>query len=278
VHDAPRRRQWIRRHSSVVRLTHWVNVVCLTVLLMSGLQIFNAHPALYWGNYSDFAHPLFAIRAERTADGGAKGITDVLGWKLNTTGVLGLSRDAAGHPWARAFPAWATLPSWQSLADGRLWHFFFAWALALNGLVYLVYGVSGGHFRRDMLPSRHDLAHIGRSIRDHIRFRFPRGEAARRYNVLQSLAYLGVVFVLLPLMVLTGLTMSPGIDAGFPHLLTLFGGRQAARTLHFVVAFALVLFVLVHIFMVLVSGVWNNLRSMLTGWYAVPDAGVDDGR
>jgi len=272
----PLGREWIRRHSAVVRITHWVNVVCLTILLMSGLQIFNAHPALYWGSYSDFAHPLVAIGSEQTADGRAKGVTNVLGWRLNTTGVLGLSRDAAGHPLARAFPTWVTIPSWQSLADGRLWHFFFAWALVINGLAYLLFGLASGHLRRDLLPTRRDLAHLGRTTWDHIRFRFPKGAEARHYNVLQKLAYLIVIFVLLPVIVLAGLTMSPRMDAGFPQLLTGFDGRQSARTVHFVIAFALVAFVLVHVFMVIVSGLWNNLRSMITGRYVIPEGGESD--
>jgi len=275
---APALRYSIRRHSAVVRVTHWVNVVCLTVLLMSGLQIFNAHPALYWGDASDFQHPAFAIFAQQGANGREKGITAVGGHRLNTTGVLGVSRDAAGHDWARAFPAWATLPSWQSLAEGRQWHFFFAWLFVANGLVYLAYGLLGRHLWRDLVPSRRDFGRIGRTAWDHLRFRFPKGEEARRYNVIQKLAYLIVVLVLLPLMVLAGLTMSPRIDAGIPQLLTLFGGRQSARTVHFIVAFALLAFVLIHVFMVLVSGVWNNIRSMLTGRYVIREAGEADGR
>ena len=265
------RRQLIYRHSVVVRITHWINVVCLTVLLMSGLQIFNAHPALYWGNLSDFPHPVFALTAEQTPNGPSKGITTVLGHRFDTTGVLGLSQDAAGHPWARGFPTWATLPGQQSLAEGRLWHFFFAWLFVLNGAVYLVVSLLGGHLWRDLVPSGHDLRRIGRTAWDHLLFRFPKGEEARHYNVLQKLTYLIVVVVLLPVIVLAGLTMSPRMDAAFPQLLTIFDGRQSARTIHFIIAWALVAFVLIHVFMVLVSGVWNNLRSMLTGRYAIQD-------
>lgn len=265
------RRYLIYRHSVVVRITHWVNVVCLTVLLMSGLQIFNAHPALYWGQLSDFPHPVFALTAEQTPNGQAKGITTVLGHRFDTTGVLGLSQDAAGHPWVRGFPAWATLPGQQALAEGRLWHFFFAWLFVVNGAVYLLASLLGGHLWRDLVPSGHDLGRIGRTVWDHILFRFPKGEEARHYNVLQKLTYLIVVVVLLPVIVLAGLTMSPRLDAAFPQLLTVFDGRQSARTIHFIIAWALVAFVLIHVFMVLVSGVSNNLRSMLTGRYAIKD-------
>jgi thiosulfate reductase cytochrome b subunit len=126
-----------------------------------------------------------------------------------------------------------------------------------------------GHVRHDLAPTDRELKHIGSSIGEHVRLRFPEGEEAKRYNVLQKLAYLAVIFVLLPLMLLTGLAMSPGMDAGYPFLLDIFGGRQSARTIHFLTASAIVLFFLVHIVMVLVSGVWNNLRSMITGRYVI---------
>jgi thiosulfate reductase cytochrome b subunit len=270
LHTPPPRRL-IYRHSVVVRITHWINVLCLTVLLMSGLQIFNAHPALYWGSLSDFDHPILEMTSEQPQNGAPKGITTVFGHRFETTGVLGLSRDTLGSSWARGFPSWATLPGEQSLAEGRLWHFFFAWILVLNGAVYLASGFASGHFRKDLLPSWHDLGRIGRTTWDHLLFRFPKGEEARRYNVLQKLAYLVVIVVFLPVIVLAGLTMSPRMDAAFPLLLTIFDGRQSARTVHFILAWALVAFVLIHVFMVLISGVWNNLRSMLTGRYAIED-------
>jgi thiosulfate reductase cytochrome b subunit len=252
----------VYRHSLLVRVTHWINVVCMTVLLMSGLQIFNAHPALYWGDQSHFDDPVLAIGAA-----GGTGVTTVFGRTFDTTGVLGVS--GSELPSVRGFPAWATLPSNQWLAMGRRWHFFFAWLFVINGAAYLLYGLFGGHVRRDLVPSRWDIRHIGRSTWDHLRLRFPRGEEAKRYNVLQKIAYLAVVFVLVPLIVLAGLSMSPRIDAGFPWLPELFGGRQSARTIHFVSAVALLAFVAIHIVMVLLSGVWNNLRAMITGWYDI---------
>ncbi len=100
-----------------------------------------------------------------------------------------------------------------------------------------------------------------------MRLRFPKGDEAKRYNVLQKLAYLIVVFVLGPVMVLAGLTMSPRLDASYPILLEIFGGRQSARTIHFICAFSFLGFFVIHIVMVLLSGVFNNLRSMITGWY-----------
>jgi thiosulfate reductase cytochrome b subunit len=152
---------------------------------------------------------------------------------------------------------------------GRRWHFFFAWLFLLNGLAYLLWSLGSGHFRRDLAPSGREIRHIGASIAEHLKLRFPKGEAAKRYNVLQKLAYLGVALILLPLMLLTGLAMSPGMDAAFPLLIDVFGGRQSARTIHFISATLIVLFVVVHIAMVLISGVWNNLRSMITGRYVI---------
>ena len=152
---------------------------------------------------------------------------------------------------------------------GRRWHFFFAWLFVINGAIYLFLTVSGRHLWRDLLPTRWDFSHIGRAIWDHMRLRFPKGEEAKRYNVLQKLTYLVVIFALGPMMILAGLTMSPRLDAGFPFLLTLFDGRQSARTIHFICAFAILGFVFIHVVMVLVSGVWNNMRSMITGWYAI---------
>jgi len=263
-------RRFVHRHTALVRAAHWINVVCLLVLLMSGLQIFNAHPALYWGEVSDFSGPAFAITAQKVKDGQSRGITVVAGRQLDTTGVLGFS---AGN--ARAFPAWATLPSWQSLAEGRLWHFAFAWVFVINGFVYFLHGLLSRHFWRDLVPSRRDLGRIGHTAWDHLRLRFPAGEEAARYNVLQQISYLIVVFALLPVMVIAGLAMSPRLDAAFPELLGIFGGRQSARTIHFITAFALVIFVCIHVLMVSISGVWNNMRSMATGRYAIETGDAD---
>jgi thiosulfate reductase cytochrome b subunit len=235
----PAARRLVRRHALTVRITHWLNVLCFSLLLMSGLQIFNAHPRLYWGAYGADTDQAFIALGEG------------------------------------AFPSWITLPSYHDLAAGRQWHFFFAWLLVLNGLVYLAHAILRGHLVRDLLPSRDQLSprHVWHEIVDHARLRFAKGEAARRYNALQKMSYLLVALVLLPLMVVTGLTMSPGIDAAFPWLPDLFGGRQSARTLHFLAAGSLVLFVAVHLVMVIVSGLWNNMRSMVTGRYAIDVTG-----
>lgn len=262
-------RRLIYRHRLVVRLTHWVNLLCLTILLASGLQIFNAHPALYWGDASTFDDPFLAMRGVRSDGGSIVGITTLGDLTFHTTGLLGASKDSNGEMRSRGFPSWITLPGYQDLATGRRWHFFFAWLFVANALVYFSYLIISGHLRRDLAPDAGEIRTIGASIRDHLRLRFARGEEATRYNVLQKLAYLGVIFIALPLLVLAGLTMSPGIDAACPWLVSLFGGRQSARTIHFICAWAVVLFVVVHVVMVFLSGVFNNMRSMLTGWYEI---------
>jgi len=252
----------VYRHALPVRLAHWLNVICLPILVMTGFQIFNAHQALYWGERSDRDRPLLSIRAMRTQTGEIKGVTTVLGHSFETTGVLGFSGGSV-----RAFPSWATIPSGKWLAMGRQWHLFFAWVFVLNGLLFGLYALASRHFGRDLFPKPRDLRGIGRDLVNHLRFRHPTGEEARRYNVMQKLAYTGVIFGLGPLIVLTGLTMSPAIDAAFPGLLSLFGGRQSARTIHFLACWGFIGFVAVHVLMVATTGLRNNLRSMITGWF-----------
>jgi thiosulfate reductase cytochrome b subunit len=259
----------IKRHSLVTRLTHWLNVLVISLLLMSGLQIFNAHPALYWGAKSTFAQPWVSMTKQEIGDE-PRGITTLGGLRFDTTGLFGWS-GPEGMREQRGFPAWATIPSYRSLADGRRWHFFFAWLFVVNGLVYLGWSLIGGHLRKDLLPTRDQLSgkHILHEISTHARLQFPKGEAARRYNVIQKLTYLAVILVLLPAMVATGLTMSPGFNAAAPWLVDVFGGRQSARTIHFLSASLIVAFVIVHLILVVLSGLWNNIRSMITGRYAI---------
>jgi thiosulfate reductase cytochrome b subunit len=259
-----------RRHSLPVRLMHWINVVALTVLLMSGLMIFNAHPSLNWGLQSYSGRPsVLVIDARDDGHGGLVGQTHVFGRVFDTTGVLGASTGPDGRLHPRAFPLWLTIPGHYSLSEARLWHFFFAWVLVLNGLAYVVNALVSRHLQRDLWPTGRDWRGIVQSIRDHIAFRHPQGEAARDYNVLQKLAYLAVIFGLLPLIILAGWAMSPGLDALWPGWVDLLGGRQSARTLHFIAAWLLVAFVAIHVFEVVVSGLWNHLRSMITGQYRI---------
>src|SRR5690349_2122026 len=155
----------IFRHALPVRIMHWINVVAFFVLLMSGLQIFNAHPALNWGKSSyDGRAPLLAIEAAIDGDGRTIGTTNVLGHTFETTGLLGVSRGADGEPEARAFPAWSTLPGPRWLSMARSWHFFAAWIFVVNGIVYFLYGVASRHFTRDIVPGTTDLRSIGPSL------------------------------------------------------------------------------------------------------------------
>jgi thiosulfate reductase cytochrome b subunit len=273
--DSPERQDTARgylylRHALPVRVMHWVNVLALLILLMSGLQIFNAHPALNWGKSSyNGRQPVLQMSAETSDDGQVVGVTEVLGHRIRTTGVLGLSKDPYGNLTARGFPSWITLPGPQWLAMARRWHFFFAWLFVINGAAYVAYAIWSRHLTRDLAPTRQDWRSVGRSILDHLRFRHAHGEAARNYNVLQKLAYLTVILVLLPFAVLMGLAMSPSVDSLWPGWVDVFGGRQSARTLHFLAAAAIVLFVLIHVFEVAITGLWNNVRSMITGRYEI---------
>ena len=256
------------RHRAALRLTHWFNVIVLSVMLGSGLQIFNAHPALYWGKTSHFDKPFIELTYDYDADNKPIGVTRIGSLEFNTTGLFGYSSERG-----RGFPAWLTLPSYQSLASGRRWHFFFAWAFLLNGLAFFIWALTRGHLRRDLLPTLSDFKSLPHTIVEHALLRFPKGEKARRYNVIQKLTYLLVLFVLGPVIVLTGLTMSPTLDVAYPFLLDIFGGRQSARTIHFLCAFGFVLFFFVHIALVIVSGLFNNLRSMITGYYRIETGG-----
>lgn len=265
------RRKQVPRHALATRITHWINALCVTVLLMSGLQIFLAHPALYWGHSGADADPsVFEIGAETFA-GADRGFVRLGDRSIETTGALGLVPGADGELTERAFPRWATLPSWRSLALGRRWHFFFAWLFVANLAAYYLFGLFNGHLRRDLAPTRAELSPrvLLADVADHLRLKFPRGEAALHYNPLQKLAYLGVIGVLLPVMILTGLTMSPGMDAIAPVLVDLFGGRQSARTIHFIAASLLLLFILVHLVMVVLAGPINGVRAMVTGKLAI---------
>lgn len=263
------------RHRLPVRIMHWVNVVAFFTLFMSGLQIFNAHPSLYWGRSSYSGHPpVLQMHARQTQDGTLVGVTDVLGHEFITTGWLGASRGPDGVLVQRGFPSWATIPDAQWLAMGRRWHLFFAWVFVINGLAYVAWSVWSRHLAHDLSPDRNDWRSIGRSIKDHLLFRHPAGEEEKHYNVLQKLTYLIVIFVLLPLMVVSGWSMSPWLNAVIAGWVDVFGGRQSGRTIHFIIAWVLMAFVFIHVFEVIVSGAWNHLRSMITGRYRLHGEGT----
>lgn len=217
----------IKRQKPATRLTHWVWAICLFFLLLSGLQIFNAHPALYLGDQSGFTYDNAILELE-------------------------------------GFPSWATIPSTQDLATGRVVHFFFAWIFVVTLLVWLVASLRNRHLRKDLLPTAKDAQNFVPDIKDHLKLKLAH---TARYSPLQKLAYGGVLFVLFPLIILTGLCMSPGMNAALPWLPELFGGRQSARTVHFIVMALLVGFFVVHMAMIALAGPLNELRSIITGRY-----------
>lgn len=254
----------IYRQSAWTRLTHWSWAVALFFLLMSGLMIFNAHPNLYVGQESGFEYDNAVLRigAENTPQG-PRGYTIVFGRKFDTTGILGWSGDP---PRQIAFPSWATIPSFYDLGTARVIHFFFAWVLAVTLVIWLVASLVNGHAWRDLVPRLGDIRRLPRDLIDHVTLRF---HHRREYNVLQKLAYAVVLFVLLPLMIATGLAMSPGANAIFPWLPDMLGGRQTARTIHFGVMVLLVGFFVIHMLMIVAAGPFNELRSIVTGWYRI---------
>jgi len=256
-------RPLVYRTKLPVRIWHWINALSIFIMLMSGMMIFNAHPRLYWGKFgANFDQPWLVI-----GNHGQAGFVRLGGVEVPTTGFLGYAMDTA-----RAFPPLVTIPTGYNLSAARDWHFFFAWVLVLSVIAFLLYALISGHLRRDLGLKREErsLAHLWHDIKEHARLRFPTGEAARAYNPLQKIAYLSVIFVLIPLVVLTGMTMSPTLNAAMPWLLELFGGRQSARSIHFLCAFGFAGFIAVHLLMVVLAGPINELRSMITGWYRLP--------
>lgn len=256
----------VYRHGIVARAAHWLWALAMLVLVMSGLQIFNAAPYLDASDKSDPGRRVLAFGAQRVG-GVPVGTTTVFGLTLRTTHLLGYTDDGLGGESPRAFPAWATLPGPQDLADGRRWHLAFAWALTIAVAAYLVSAAARGTLRELVLrPS--DLPKLWPMQLYYFRLRKeppPHGT----YNPLQKAAYTVVLFAFFPLIVLTGLTLSPGVDAAAPWLTALFGGRQFARAWHFLLMALLIGYFLVHLTMVVTTGMWNNMRSMITGWYAL---------
>ena len=251
------------RHRMTTRIWHWSNALCLVILLMSGLTIFNAHPRLYWGEYgANDDHAWMAVGSSQTM-----GYLRLGELRIDTTGALGNWQDSQGRTQTWAFPGWATIPSHYSLADGRRWHFFFAWIFSVGLALFMVMSLWNRHIQRDLHMRRDQWrpSHFWRSFRAHLDLRAIRQSAGEDYNSIQKMSYIGVIFVLLPLMIFSGLAMSPAMDANWPFLSDLFGGRQSARSLHFIGAFLLVLFFLVHMVMVLLSGPFRQTRSMITG-------------
>jgi Ni/Fe-hydrogenase b-type cytochrome subunit len=259
---APESSNLVYRHNRVTRLTHWISALALMILFMSGLQIFNAHPHLYWGSTSEPDKAFFSINA--TQDDDVRGYVELYGGRIDTTGFLGVQQGTFG-PSTRAFPSWLTVPGYYSLAAARRWHFFFGWLFALNGVLYVIYNIAVGHMRKfffTFADAKKAPAMISYYL--HLRKTSPQqGE----YNPLQKMAYTSVFVILTPLVLLSGMAMSPQLDVAFNWLPASFGGRQSARAIHFILSFGFLSFTFGHVFMVLTQGFFNNMRSMTTGWY-----------
>jgi thiosulfate reductase cytochrome b subunit len=225
-------RNWIYRHSYNARICHWITVISFVYLLLSGIMIFLQFPELYWGKVGFQGYPAV--------------------FRLSDWGLSWEQADALGNR------------RW-----GRNYHFLFAWVFVINGMVYLGWNLWRKNFYRKMFPSRDELTakHLKTELNDHLRFRTPKGDAARHYSAFQKISYLLVLFILFPFMFVSGLAQMPAFTAISPELIDLFGGRQTARTLHVVGTLLLVLFVVVHVIEVFVAGAVNQIRSMITGNY-----------
>lgn len=268
---APRRpdSRVVLRHHWLVRLTHWLNAIAIIILLMTGLNIFGAHPRLYWGDAGsvDQREQLWLETGASPPWRNPTGWIEIAGTRFDTTGFIGVSQSPKGTTSFVAFPHWATLPSGRDLATARTWHFFFAWVIILNGLAWLLYGLFSGRLWREILPKRRQLtrAHLWHDIVEHAKLNFPKGEAALSYEVLQRFAYAGVTLVLIPTVILTGLAMSPGMNAAWPWLDALWGGRQSARSVHFLAMSGIAGFLLLHLVLVVLSGPIRQIGAMITG-------------
>jgi thiosulfate reductase cytochrome b subunit len=232
------------RHSALVRVTHWITVLSFFALLVSGLEIVVSHPRFYWGETGNdltptlFKIPIPASRA-KVPTGYGYTLPDQNGWS-------------------------------------RYLHFQSAWVLVLTGLLYVLSSLFSGHLRKNLVPGEKELSWrvLSRSIVDHLRFKRPSREEAWSYNVLQRISYLAVIFVLIPLMIWTGLAMSPGFVSAFPLTVTSLGGQQSARTIHFLVTVILVMFLVVHVVMIFLAGFKNRMRAMITGGTSADEEGA----
>jgi len=223
------------RHSAFVRVTHWITFLCFAALLVSGIEIVISHPRFYWGETGN----------------------------VNTKALFQIPIPSSRHLVQTGYGY--TLPDQNGWS--RSLHFEAAWGLVLTGLLYTIGGVASSHFRKNLLPAKRALTFraIGTVMIHHLRFERPDDAEAYSYNVLQRLTYVLVIFVVFPLMILSGLALSPAFNSGVPWVVGAFGGRQSARTIHFFLTMALTVFLLIHVFMVWRAGFWSRIRAMITG-------------
>lgn len=223
------------RHAVVVRITHWLTVVAFLALLVTGAEILISHPRFYWGESGNpNMHPLFSL-------------------------PLPTSRPWVNNGFGTAMP--------DGNGWGRYLHFEAAWLLVLTGLVYVLWGVWRGHFKKDLVPARGErsVGALWRAVRKPLRGGGAGDAGAHTYNPLQRVTYLVVIFVLFPMVIWTGLALSPSFTSAFPATASLLGGRQSARTLHFFITLLLVGFLGVHVAMIALAGFWKRTRAMIVG-------------
>ena len=219
------------RHSGIVRITHWVTTLSFLALFVTGMLIVVSHPRFYWGESGNiWVKPLFRI-------------------------PIPTSRESISNGFSYH---WPDENGWS-----RYLHFEAAWILLLAGLLYIIHGLITKHFRRDLLPT--SWRELPGSIAEHLRFKSSSEANTRAYNPLQRVTYLAVIFFLFPAEIWTGLAMSPSFTSAFPFVVDILGGQQSARTIHFFVAWSLMLFVIVHVAMVVRTGFKRNMRGMITG-------------
>ncbi|MFN0123407.1 MAG: cytochrome b/b6 domain-containing protein [Blastocatellia bacterium] len=239
------------QHTRWVRLSHWIGTIGFMTLVFTGVVILMCHPRLYWGETGNNLTPaLIELPISRNHQHG--------GWENSAPFYPDRASPITANRNFRTF----NMNSW-----GRSLHFLAAWVLVLTGAFYLLAGFITGHFRRHFAPGPAELGprQFWRELKEHARLRIRAATGGPQYGLLQKCAYSGIVFLALPLAVITGLTMSPAITAAYPFLLSLSGGFQSARTIHFFAFVALTLFLLAHIFMVIKSGFKRQIRGMILG-------------
>jgi len=254
-------RPLVYRYAFLTRASHWLWALAFLILVGSGLQIFNASPNLDASDKSNSARRVLAIGSPMQG----VGTTTLFGHTFVTTGWLGWTDDGMGSRGEHAFPAFITVPGYQDLASGRRWHLFFAWIAGLCWFAWLLSTAIKGSLR-EMLLRPSDLPKLWPMQSYYLKLRKtapPHGI----YNPLQKAAYTSVLFIIAPLVVITGLALSPGIDAIANPLTAVFGGRQFARLWHFVGMVLLLAFFAIHTFQVATQGFFNQMRSMIPGWY-----------
>ena len=225
----------IYKHNVSTRLWHWINVLCVFIMIGSGLGILNAHPHLYWGQFGANPDPAW----------------------------LHLPR----------WPSWMTIPGNYNLALSRRWHLFFALVMGFSLLAFMISSLLNRHFQKQLRITAGEIApsHLWYDIKEHLALRFHDPKHPGAFNVLQKIAYASLIFIMLPAIIFTGLAMSPGMDAAWPWLIELFGGRSSARSIHFIAMIAIIGFIIVHLALVILADPIGEVRSMITGYWRVPE-------